>query len=104
MSLNRSEQMLCDYVESHPEEKQFWVEKVTARAKEERDPHVAAAQLAEELWLYFEERSRVAAPFVTVAQREGLRRTSMKNLAEYWLRLWVAPKPRRRRGSAESAL
>jgi hypothetical protein len=100
MSLNRSEQMLNDYVEAHPEEKRYWVEKVQAAAAGADDADAAAA-LAHDLWAYFEERSGVASPFREVAQREGLRRTSMRNLAEYWLRLWVAPKPASGRRTAD---
>jgi hypothetical protein len=93
MSLNRSEQMVSDYVEANPEEKRYWVEKVRAAAAGDDEP-AAAAALAHDLWLYYEERARVAAPFRDVARREGLPKTSMRNLAEYWLRLWVEPKPK----------
>lgn len=92
MSLNRSEQLLSDYVDRNPEEKSYWIDKVQAFARTHEDPHLAAGFLAEELWRYFEERSAVAAPFKELALREGLRRTSMRNLAELWLRLWVAPR------------
>lgn len=93
MSLNRSEQLVSDYVASHPEEKSFWIEKVQSAARE-GDEQGAAARLADQLWDYFEERAGVAEPFRSIAQREGLRRTSMRNLAEYWLRLWSPVKPR----------
>jgi hypothetical protein len=89
MSLNRSEQLLHDYVQSHPEERQHWVKKVQGLAKTIADPHLAAVRLELELWRYFEERSRVAPPFREIAQREGLFRTSMQNLAEYLLRMWA---------------
>lgn len=95
MSLNRTEQLVSDYVERHPEEKNYWVEKVRGLAKASRDEHATAISLADELWRYVEERAAVAPPFRDLAQREGLRRTSMRNLAEYWLRLWTVPKPRR---------
>jgi hypothetical protein len=95
MSLNRTEQMVCDYVEQHPEEKSYWVEKVRGTARTVADEYLAASQLADALWHYVEERAAVASPFRERAQREGLNRTSMRNLAEYWLRLWVAPRPRR---------
>jgi hypothetical protein len=95
MSLNRTEQLLCDYVERHPEEKSYWVEKVRMTARTAADEHAAAARLADELWAYFEERAAVAAPFRDFVHREGLRRTSMRNLAEYWLRLWAVPRPKR---------
>lgn len=96
MSLNRSEQLVSDYIEGHPDEKSFWVEKVRSIANADPDGHVAAARLSDELWSYYEERAAVAEPFKSLAMREGLRRTSMRNLAELWIRLWVAPKPKRR--------
>ena len=95
MSLNRSEQLLSDYVEAHPDEKRFWMDKVQTRVAAVRDSHVVATSLADDLWAYFEERSAVAPPFIDFVRREGLRRTSMRNLAEYWLRLWVEPRPRK---------
>jgi hypothetical protein len=94
MSLNRTEQMVFDYVERHVEERHFWQEKVRGIAAMEADTHVAATRLEGELWFYFEERSRVAEPFRSVVAREGLRRTSMRNLAEHWLRQWAPPKPK----------
>lgn len=94
MSLNRTEQLVSDYVEQHPEEKSYWVEKVRAAARAEGDDHGAAARLADDLWTYVEERSAVAQPFRDRARHEGLRRTSMRNLAEHWLRLWVPPRPK----------
>ncbi|HWA85117.1 MAG TPA: hypothetical protein VG710_02745 [Opitutus sp.] len=96
MSLNHSEQMVFDYVQSHPEERHYWLGKVQKSAAGATDEHAAAARLELELWRYFEERSQVVEPFRSAARREGLKRTSMRNLAEHWLRLWVAPKPKRR--------
>lgn len=96
MSLNRSEQLVCDYVEDNPEERRFWVDKVTALYARERDEHRAAKDIAEELWRYFEERAGVVTSFREVASQAGLGPTSMRNLAEYWLRLWVAPRPKKR--------
>ena len=95
MSLNRSEQLVSDYIESHPDEKAYWVEKVRSIANADPDTYASAARLADELWAYYEERAAVAEPFQSIARREGLRRTSMRNLAELWIRLWVAPKPKR---------
>ena len=96
MSLNRSEQMVFDYLKSHPDERHYWVAKVQKTAAAGADEALATARLESELWRYFEERSAVAAPFKDVARREGLQRTSMKNLAEHLLRLWVAPRPKKR--------
>jgi hypothetical protein len=94
MSLNRTEQLVSDYVEQHPEEKSYWVEKVRAAARAEGDERGAAARLADDLWTYVVERSAVAQPFRDRARHEGLSRTSMRNLAEHWLRLWVPPRPK----------
>ena len=94
MSLNRSEQMIFDYLQRHVEERQYWQEKVRAEARRSRDDHVAADRLQVELWRYYVERSAVVAPFREVTQREGLQRTSMRNLAEYLIRLWTAPRPK----------
>ncbi len=96
MSLNRSEQTVYDYLQAQPEERRYWREKVEALARREPDEHAAAATLARQLWDYFEERSAVASPFKEIAAREGLHRTSMRNLAELLLRLWVEPRPKRR--------
>ncbi len=92
MSLNPSEQMVFDYVQSHPEERHYWSEKVRTTSAGFTDGYAAAAALENELWRYLVERSAVASPFREVAQREGLRRTSMKNLAEHLIRLWAPPK------------
>ena len=97
MSLNRSEQMVFDYIQRHPEERQFWVHKVQTISRSESDDHAAALLLESDLWRYYEERSSVASPFRETAQREGLRRTSMRNLAEYLMRLWLAPRPKKKR-------
>jgi hypothetical protein len=95
MSLNRCEQRVYDYLQRHPEERHYWQGKFQASAKASDNDHVAADQLAGELWRYYEERSRVASPFKEAVAAEGLRRTSMKNLAELLLRLWVEPKPKK---------
>ncbi len=96
MSLNRCEQRVFDYLERHRDERQFWQDKVRSAAKISPDHHVAAAQLAGELWRYYEERSAVASPFREALRVEGLQKTSMKNLAELLLRLWVEPRPRKK--------
>jgi hypothetical protein len=100
MSLNRCEQRVFDYLQSHREERQFWEEKVRGAAKQGPDDHAAAARLDGELWRYYEERSAVAAPFKEAARLEGLRRTSMKNLAELLLRLWTEQRPKPKKSAA----
>jgi hypothetical protein len=95
MSLNASEQMIFDYVQSHPEERHYWLEKVQKTCANSTDDYEAARSLEGDLWRYFEERSAVASPFKDVARREGIRKTSMRNLAEYLVRLWVQPRPKK---------
>jgi hypothetical protein len=102
MSLNASEQMIFDYVQAHPDERHYWVEKVQKTSRASVDDFEAARLLDADLWRYFEERSGVASPFKELAQRQGIRRTSMKNLAEYLLRLWGPP--RAKKSSNPSAL
>ena len=51
--------------------------------------------LEKELWNYYVERSAVARLSEAV-QIEGLQRTSMKNLAELLMRLWMEPRPKER--------
>jgi hypothetical protein len=91
MSLNRCEQRVFDYLQAHPEEKRFWQDKVRAAAARSGEPAQAATRLEIELWRYYEERSAVAAPFREAVRTEGLRRTSLRNLADLLLRLWCEP-------------
>ena len=95
MSLNASEQMIFDYMQGHPDERHYWLEKVQKTSARSRDDFEAAKELELDLWRYFEERSAVASPFKEVARREGVRRTSMRNLAELLVRLWVQPRPKK---------
>lgn len=95
MSLNRSEQRVYDYLQEHAEERQFWVSKVHSIWRRSGDDAAAVMQLEGELWLYYKERSAVASPFKEAARSEGVQRTSMKNLAELFLRLWIEPKPKK---------
>jgi hypothetical protein len=95
MSLNRTEQMVLDYLQSHSEERHYWLEKVRRTSASSADEHEIASSLERDLWSYFEERSAVAEPFKGVARREGIKRTSMRNLAEYLLRLW-APRAKKK--------
>jgi len=95
MSLNRSEQMVLDYLQSHSEERHYWLEKVRRTSASSVDEHEAAIALEREFWSYFAERSAVAEPFKSTARREGIQRMSMRNLAEYLLRLW-APRPKKK--------
>jgi hypothetical protein len=95
MSLNRSEQMLYDYVQGERDERQYWQNKVRAIASPSTDIPTAVARLDAELWRYYLERSEVSPVFVAAARDFGLRRTSMKNLAELLVRLWTEPRPKK---------
>jgi hypothetical protein len=96
MSLNRCEQRVFDYLQTHPEERHYWQGKFQRALKAAEDERVAVDNLAHDLWFYYEERSAVASPFMEATRVEGLRRTSMKNLAELLWRLWIQPAPKRR--------
>jgi hypothetical protein len=100
MSLNRPEQRVFDYLQGHPDERHYWVGKVQTVYRAADDQHAAAMRLDSELWRYYEERSAVASPFKEAAQLEGLKRTSMRNLAELLIRLWTEP---RRKPNAATA-
>lgn len=95
VSLNPCEQLLYDYVEKHPEERQYWMHKVRGTAELCASPYTAAERLDIDLWAYFKERAAVVPVFKEFAARQGLARTSMRNLAEYLLRLWAPPKKKR---------
>ena len=97
MSLNRFEQRIFDYWQGHRDERQFWQEKVRGTVKALGDDHAAAARLDGELWRYYVERSGAVAVFKEAARHEGLARTSMKNLAELAIRLWVEPRPKKKK-------
>ena len=95
MSLNRSEQRVFDYLQSQVDERHFWTGKVQKTSRDfGNDSGGAVRVLESDLWAYYVERSAVVRPFHEAALVEGLQRTSMKNLAELLLRLWVEPKPK----------
>lgn len=96
VSLNRSEQILYDYMQGKVEERQHLQDKVRAIVSRYQDVHDAVMRIDGELWRYFLERSEVAQPFMDAARAHGLRRTSMKNLAELLVRQWTEPRPRKR--------
>jgi hypothetical protein len=99
MSLNRSEQALFDYIKGHPDERQYFQDKVHALVRANDEAPVAVARIDSELWRYYEERSSVVPAFKEAARMYGPKRISMKNLAELLVRLWVEPKPRKSNGS-----
>ena len=59
------------------------------------DPHAAAMRLETELSYYLRERSGVVTKLKDLEPREGAGRTSLRNLAEHLLRLWVAQRPKK---------
>jgi hypothetical protein len=95
MSLNRSEQGLFDYIKRHPEERQYIRDKVQSVSAASAGAEGAVARIDAELWRYLEERSSVVPEFRDAAREFGLRRTSMKNLAEHLVRIWTEPRPRK---------
>ena len=102
MSLNRIEQMLFDYLQRHAEERHFWQAKVRELMQKTESDFVAAADLADELWIYYNERCRVVPLFHEVSSREGLRRISLRNLAEHLMRVWGPIRPANRSKRIES--
>jgi len=92
VSLNRSEQQLFEYIEANREERQFWEQKVRGFDAKLPDRAAAARAIESELWRYYIERSAVVPRFKQAAEREGLRRISLLNLAEYLLRRWAPPR------------
>jgi hypothetical protein len=95
MSLNRSEQILYDYMQSKHEERQFWQSKVQSIVTPSADLGEAIARIDGELWRYYLERSEVAPVFKEAVRAWGTKRTSMKNLAEYLVRVWTEPRPKK---------
>lgn len=96
VSLNRCEQRLFDYLESHRDERQFWRQKVQSIAARAEDEVEGLRRLEGELWRYYAERSAVADPFKEAVRHEGLHRTSLRTLAELLVRLWTEPRARRK--------
>jgi len=96
VSLNRSEQQIYEYIVANRDERHFWEYKVRGYASKSRELSEAARQVEAELWRYYVERSAVVPDFKRIAEREGLRRVSFLNLAEYLLRLWAPPRPVKR--------
>src|ERR1700734_3137757 len=89
VSLNKSEQMLYDYVQGQTDERNYWQNKVQTIVSESSEVPAAVARLDAELWRYYVERCGVTPVFIAAARAYGLERTSMKNLAEYLIRLWT---------------
>lgn len=92
MSLNRCEQRIEDYLQSHKEERQFWQAKVRTIVAGETELSKAASRIEIELWRYYVERSGVVPSFKQAVLHEGSARTSLRNLAELMIRLWTEPR------------
>jgi hypothetical protein len=104
MSLNRFEQRIFDYWQRHRDERQFWEQKVREIVKALDDDHAAATRLDGEIWRYYVERSNVVPAFIEAARHEGMQRTSMKNLAELIIRVWIEPRPKKKKPTVEGEL
>jgi len=96
VSLNRSEQQLFEYIQANRDERHFWEYKVREFDAKCPEKSEAVRLIERELGRYFVERSGVVRSFKEVAAREGLRPVSLKNLAEYVLRMWAPPRPVKR--------
>lgn len=95
MSLNRYEQLLYDYIESLPEERRYWYDRVLEIERSNSRRAAAALVLNAELWEYFEERSHHEESFSEVVS-VGAGKLSMLNLSEYLIRMWGVAKPRKK--------
>lgn len=97
MSLNRYEQLLLDYVQSHPDESDYWEVQVLA-LQDTQPAHLARVhELNRLLWAYFVERGSSVARFGDIFAREGNAVISMRNLAEYLIERWTPPSRKRSR-------
>ncbi|MFA5056851.1 MAG: hypothetical protein WC485_01945 [Opitutaceae bacterium] len=88
MSLNRAEQLLFDYIQSHTEERHFWQAKVRAASQQEANELITTSALAHELRFYYRERSQAAALPGEVSFHDDVKNVSFRNMAEHMLRIW----------------
>lgn len=93
MSLNRFEQTMFDYWESHPDERRHWQMK-TGEALRRFPGGEAARSLERELWDYLRERSEHVADLRRLLGANPPR-ISLLNLAEYMVRVWGPPPPKK---------
>ncbi|HVZ65197.1 MAG TPA: hypothetical protein VG936_11545 [Lacunisphaera sp.] len=94
MSLNRIEQIVFDYWSTHPEERRHWQAKALEFSRRPSASGDVARDLERELKDYVAERSP-HVPTLRAVQPPGATPTRLLNLAEYILRLWGAPKPKK---------
>jgi hypothetical protein len=92
MSLNQSEERLKAYVEGHWDERQHWREKVRSLGAKSSDLHEVARVLERDLRSYLRERATVVEGLRGGLSAEAVARLSLRNLAEYWLRVWAEPR------------
>lgn len=92
MSLNPSEERLKAYVEGHRDERQHWREKVRHVSAKSADLHEVAQVLERALRSYLRERASVVPALRAGSTADAVARLSLRNLAEYWLRVWSEPR------------
>lgn len=89
VSLNRCEDALLRYVRDHAEEQRYWSARVLVWDRAGGELESRAAGLERELRDYAAERGRADA---ALREAFGAGRVSLRNLAEYLLRLWTPPR------------
>jgi hypothetical protein len=97
VSLNRCEDAFLAYLRAHADEHRFWHARVLEVERLPRPLEDRTALLERELRDYAAERARSRPE---LADALGAGSVSLRNLAEYLLRLWPPPRPPKRQGSA----
>jgi len=92
MALNQIEQRLFDYMQRNLDERLFWEQKVRALAAAHADDFAAGAAIDAEIRAYVIERVGVVKTLSDMPA--GI---SMRNLAEYLLRVWAPSRPKKKR-------
>jgi len=95
MALNQIEQRLFDYMQKNLDERLFWEQKVRALAAAHVDDFAAGAAIEGEIRAYVVERVRIVKSLSDMPT--GI---SMRNLAEYLLRVWAPPRPKKKKDSS----
>jgi len=95
MALNQTEQRLFDYIQKNLDERHFWEQKVRALAAAHADDFAAGAAIDAEIRAYVVERVRVVKSLSDMPAG-----VSMRNLAEYLVRVWAPPRPKKERNSS----
>ena len=98
MSLNRSAQIIYDYIRSHPDEDRHWREKAGRIATQGPDHHIAESTIVAALRDYCEERAGSLSQFRDLRQIGGFDRSTLRPLAELMVRLW-GPPPNKKKAS-----